>query len=421
MHKFLLLAGAAFMTFGGCGGGSGSTPVAPITPVLAAPTFSPAPGSFTSAQSVTLSDGTASAAIYYTTDGSAPTASSTKYSAPIAVAATTTINAIAEATGYSNSTVATGTYTITAPAAATPTFSPAAGTFTSAQQVTINDATTGAKIYYTTDGTTPTTSSATYNGPISVTANTTIEAIATAAGTTASATATGAYVLNGPTVSVVMSTMDETSLMAAQPNVTFTATTANSNPVLVDENQTYQTVEGFGAAFTDSAAYLLEKVVPPAQQNAVLSDLFTRNGNGIGLNFMRNPMGASDIALSVYSFDDMPIGQTDPTLAAFSIAHDQSYVLPLVQQARALNPSMKLMANPWSPPGWMKDPATLSPVSMNGGSLLLTTPVETAFANYFVDYIQAYQAAGVPVDYLSIQNEPLNPTSSYPSMKMALR
>jgi glucosylceramidase len=134
---------------------------------------------------------------------------------------------------------------------------------------------------------------------------------------------------------------------------------------------------------------------------------------------MRIPMGASDIALSVYSFDDMPVGQTDPTLANFSIAHDQSYILPLIKQAVALNPQMKLMANPWSPPGWMKDPASMSPVSMLGGTLLMTPTNETAFANYFVKYLQAYQAAGVNIDYISLQNEPLNITTSYPSMGMS--
>jgi glucosylceramidase len=89
-----------------------------------------------------------------------------------------------------------------------------------------------------------------------------------------------------------------------------------------------------------------------------------------------------------------------------------------VQQAKALNPQMKLMANPWSPPGWMKDSSTMSPVSMLGGSLLMTAANETAFANYFVKYIQAYEAAGVTIDYISLQNEPEYLTTSYPSMQM---
>ena len=393
-------------------------------PVAATPAFSPAPGTFTSVQSVTLSDSTTGASIYYTTNGSTPTAASTLYSAPIAVSATTTIEAIAVASGYTNSAVATGAYTINIPTAATPAFSPAPGSFSSAQSVTLSDATTGAAIYYTTNGTMPTTASTLYSAstPIAVSSTTTINAIAIASGYLNSPAATGTYTILGPTVSVVLTTNDEANLMAAQPNINFaTGSTADAgtNTVVVDPTQTYQSIEGFGAAFTDSAAWLLETVEPPANLPGTLNDLFTRNGDGIGLSFMRIPMGASDIALNVYSFDDQAVGTTDPTLADFSIAHDRAYILPLIQQAKALNPQMKLMANPWSPPGWMKDPSSMSQVSMMGGTLLMTSANETAFANYFVKYLQAYQTAGVPIDYISLQNEPLNITTSYPSMGMS--
>ncbi len=378
-------------------------------PVAATPKFSPAPGTYSSSQSVALSDTTAGAAIYYTTDGSTPTTSSALYANPITVASTTTIQAIATATGYAASSVASGTYTISLPATATPAFSPAPGSYASAQSVTLSDTTAGAAIYYTKDGSTPTTSSTQYAGAIDVTADTTINAIAVASGYTRSAVATGAYTITGPAVSVVLSTHDQTQLMAPQPGVTFTTTTAGSNKVIVDETQQYQPIEGFGAAFTDSAAYLLEKVTPASALPAALKDLFTRNGNGIGLSFMRNPMGATDIARSVYSFDDQSVGAADATLADFSIAHDQAYIIPLILSAKALNPQMKIMANPWSPPGWMK-----TNDSMLGGNLLASA--ETPFANYFVKYIQAYQAAGIPIDYISLQNEPLNITTAYPSM-----
>jgi glucosylceramidase len=408
----------ACMCLAGCGGGGGGT----VTqmPQAATPTFSPLPGSYNVAQSVTLADTTAGATIYYTTDGSTPTTASTVYTAAIHVTTTTTIEAMAAASGDSNSSVTSGRFTITLPAAATPTFTPTPGTYTTAQSVMLADATNGATIYYTTDGSTPTTSSAVYSSAIEVNVDTTIEAIAAVSGYSNSAVATGAYLIAGPTVSVVLSTHDRTNLLAAQPNVTFTAQTAKAsdNQVLVDEAQTYQTIEGFGAAFTDSAAYLLHEVAQPAQLTSTMNDLFTRNAGGIGLGFMRIPMGASDIARSVYSYDDMPVGQTDPTLANFSIAHDQTDILPIIEQAKTLNPEMKLMANPWSPPGWMKDPASMSPVSMLGGTLLLTSTNETAFANYFVKFIEAYAAAGVPIDYISLQNEPLNITTSYPSMGM---
>jgi glucosylceramidase len=199
--------------------------------------------------------------------------------------------------------------------------------------------------------------------------------------------------------------------MVAQPATLFTDTTAGTNNIIVDEGQQYQAIEGFGAAFTDSAAYLLEQVEPSSTQASTLSDLFTRTGSGIGLSFMRVPIGATDIARSLYSFDDVPAGQTDLTLANFSITHDQAYILPLIQQVKALNPQMKLLASPWSPPGWMK-----STDSMNSGTLLTTA--YTPFANYLVKYLQAYQAAGIVYDYLSIENEPLNQTTSYPSMYM---
>jgi glucosylceramidase len=375
-----------------------------------------------SAQTVTFTDATPGASIHYTTNRTTPTTASTLYSAsaPIAVSSTTTIEAIAVASGYTNSAVASGTYTINLPAAATPTFSPTPGIYTAPQTVMLSDTTTGASIYYTTDGTTPTTASTLYSAsaPIAVSSTTTIEAIAVAQGYSTSAVATGTYTLPGSAspVSVVLSTDSRTQLMAAQPNVNFTTSTAaaGTNTIVVDATQQYQSMEGFGAAFTDSAAYLLYKVAQSGELTTTMNDLFTWNGNGIGLSFMRIPMGASDIALSVYSFDDQSAGKTDLTLAGFSIVHDQAYILPIIKQAKTLNPQMKLMANPWSPPGWMKDSGT-----MMGGNLLTTTANETAFANYFVKYIQAYQAAGLPIDYISLQNEPLNDTTSYPSMYLA--
>jgi glucosylceramidase len=428
--KSILAIGLVAISLAGCGsggsnGGGNNTP--PPATQAATPTFTPLAGTYTSAQSVTLATTTAGASIYYTLDGSTPTNTSTLYSAanPIQVSTTTTINAIAaEPPGYLNSNVATATYTINLPAAATPTFSPAPGVYNSAQSVSLLDSTAGASIYYTTDGSTPTAKSTLFTPgtPIAVNSTTTINAVAVAAGFSNSAVATGTYTLNGPAVSVVLSTNNQSSLMAAQPAINFglgSTADATTNTVTVDPTQTYQSIEGFGAAFTDSAADLLVNVEPAASLPGTLNDLFTTNGDGIGLSFMRIPMGASDIALSVYSYDDQPIGSTDFNLTNFSIAHDQAYILPLIKQAKALNPQMKLMANPWSPPGWMKDPASMSPVSMLGGTLLMTPPNETAFANYFVKFIQAYQSAGVPIDYVSLQNEPLNITTSYPSMGMS--
>ncbi len=173
------------------------------TSVAAAPTFNPLAGTFSSAQSVTLSDTTSGATIYYTTDGvTTPTTGATKYTigSAIEVASTETIQAIAVASGYTNSAVTSATYTISAaPVAATPTFSPLAGTFSSAQSVTLFDTTSGATIYYTTNGNTPTTSSTKYTGSaIAVPSTETIKAIAVASDDTNSAVASATYTINLP-------------------------------------------------------------------------------------------------------------------------------------------------------------------------------------------------------------------------------
>jgi hypothetical protein len=189
----------------------------------ATPTFSLVAGTYTSAQSVTISDTTSGAAIYYTTNGTTPTPSSTLYSGAIAVSATETIKAIAVASGDTASAVASATYTINLPEAATPTFSPVAGTYTSAQTVTISDATSGATIYYTTNGTAPTTSSTVYSGAITVSASETLEAIATASGYLASSVGSAAYTISPNfTVAVVPTALTVTGGQSGTATVSVT-------------------------------------------------------------------------------------------------------------------------------------------------------------------------------------------------------
>ena len=300
------------------------------------------------------------------------------------------------------------------PLAATPSFWPVPGTY-SPTQITLSDATASSTIYYTIDGSTPSASSTRYTGPVTVSSTTTVKAIATASGFSSSAVASATYTVpaqngNGPAVSVVLTTDDQSRKMQAQPATHFTTASGGSNLIYVDDTQTYQPIEGFGAAFTDSAAYLLNEVAPKSALTNAMSDLFTRTGNGIGLSFMRTPMGASDLARSMYSYDDNN-GIADPALANFSITHDQADVIPIILQARQLNPQMKLMANPWSPPGWMK-----TSNSMIGGAL--QSSMYVPFAGYFVKYLQAYSAAGINVDYISLQNEPLFVPADYPGMCM---
>jgi len=212
-------------------------------------------------------------------------------------------------------------------------------------------------------------------------------------------------------VSIWMTTDNQRTKLKQQPSISFSAGSSGSTPtVFVDETEGYQSIEGFGASFTDSAAYLLNEKVPASQLNSVMTSLFDHT-NGIGVSFVRNPMGASDLARYDYSYDDMPAGQTDPNLTNFSIAHDLVDIVPLVKLAKQINPQLKIMANPWSPPGWMK-----TSDSMIGGFLLSSD--YTPFSNYFVKYIQAYAAQGISIDYVSMQNEPFFLPSNYPGMCM---
>ena len=192
----------AFVGFTGATGGTTAiqeilswTYAANVATAAATPTFSPAPGTYTSAQSVSVSDTAPGAAIFYTIDGSTPTTSSTPYSGPIAIASTTTIKAMAAASGFTDSPVANGTYVIgTTPAAATPMFNPAPGTYSGPLTVTLSDTTAGAVIHCTTNGTMPTPTS-----PVCTTATistaTTLSALATASGFNPSAVISGTYTI----------------------------------------------------------------------------------------------------------------------------------------------------------------------------------------------------------------------------------
>jgi hypothetical protein len=176
-----------------------------VGPLAATPTFKPAGGTYTAVQTVTISDATVGATIHYTTDGTTPSVGSTVYSSPITVSASETIQAIAAAPGYSESSVGTAAYAINIPQSAMPTFTPAAGSYTAVQTVTISNATAGAAIYYTTDGSTPTAASTLYTRPIVISASETVEAIAIAAGDSPSAVAKAAYSITLPFTGPVVS------------------------------------------------------------------------------------------------------------------------------------------------------------------------------------------------------------------------
>ena len=196
-----------------------------------------------------------------------------------------------------------------------------------------------------------------------------------------------------------------------QTAIAFAAGTAGGGQtIVIDENTRFQQFSGAGASFTDTAAWLINSsgALSSATRTSVMQKLFDPSA-GIGLSFLRNPMGASDLARFDYTYDDVPAGQTDPNLTRFSIAHDLVDVLPLTRQAKQLNPALKIMGSPWTAPAWMKD---------NGAIDLgfLQARFYAAYAQYFVKYVQAYAAQGIPIDYVTAQNEPTC-CAGYPSMQ----
>ncbi|WP_433204199.1 RICIN domain-containing protein [Dactylosporangium sp. CS-047395] len=212
-----------------------------------------------------------------------------------------------------------------------------------------------------------------------------------------------AEALAATSANVWLTTPDRANLLTQKSAVPFG--TAGSGAVIsVNPNTTYQSMVGFGASLTDASAYLIYN--SPAR-NTVMNNLFSPS-SGIGLNWLRQPFGASDFARNFYTYDD---GSADPSLSRFSVSHDQAYILPLLTQAKSINSQVQVMGVPWSAPAWMKTNGNLI-----GGSL--STNYEGAFGDYLVKSIQAYQAAGVPVQYLSIQNEPQFSPPGYPGMFM---
>jgi glucosylceramidase len=218
--------------------------------------------------------------------------------------------------------------------------------------------------------------------------------------------------VTGATVAVYVTTGDQSKLLHHEADVQFSTASASGTVIKFDDTTRYQVMDGFGASMTDSSATVITQNLSSAQRSQLMSDLFDPS-SGIGLSFLRQPMGASDFSASGnYTYDDMPAGQSDPTLAHFSIAHDTAAIIPLLTQAISLNPNLKVVAVPWSPPAWMK-----SSGSMNGGSV---DPANFgSLAQSFVKFTQAYQAQGVPIYAILPQNEPLFATSSYPSTAMS--
>ncbi|MFN8301920.1 MAG: glycoside hydrolase family 30 beta sandwich domain-containing protein [Saprospiraceae bacterium] len=181
--------------------------------------------------------------------------------------------------------------------------------------------------------------------------------------------------------------------------VDFAAGKDDRFPVIqIDSAQKFQTVDGFGYTLTGGSAYLIRRLSATARA-ALLKELFGNSDNSIGISYLRISLGASDLSASVFSYDDMPAGQTDEDLSEFNLSQDTVDLIPLLKEIIAIRPGIKIMASPWSPPVWMKNNG-----SSVGGNLL--PQYYGVYAQYFVKYIQAMQANGIAIDAVTPQNEP---------------
>lgn len=179
--------------------------------------------------------------------------------------------------------------------------------------------------------------------------------------------------------------------------------------IVIDDNQKLQSIDGFGFALTGGSAELMMKM-SPAERGKLIHEVFATDANNIGVSYIRLSIGSSDLNSFVFSYDDLPDGQTDLTLAKFDLYQDFKDVIPVMKEILAVNPQIKILGSPWSAPKWMK-----SNNNVRGGSL--KTEYYSVYAQYFVKYIQAMKHEGITIDAITVQNEPLN-SNNTPSMPM---
>ena len=203
---------------------------------------------------------------------------------------------------------------------------------------------------------------------------------------------------------------DKSALLARQPgSLRFGASPTADPTIVVDTTRTYQTMDGFGYCLTGGSAQVMSRM-SAGSRAALIQELFGTDSTALGISYLRVSIGASDLNDRVYTYDDMPAGQTDPALTYFSLAPDQAYVIPVLKEILAVNPNLKILGSPWTAPSWMK-----SSGSSKGGHLI--GQFYPAYAQYFVRYLQAMQAAGIRLDAITVQNEPLNADNN-PSLVM---
>lgn len=203
---------------------------------------------------------------------------------------------------------------------------------------------------------------------------------------------------------------DQSALLAKQNTVTNFTDTVNHNPVIeINEKETYQTIDGFGYTLTGGSASLINGL-PEAEKDALIKELFSPEDKGIGINYLRISIGASDLSADTFTYNELPADETDVNQDKFSIEKEMTDLVPVLKKIVAINPGIKILGSPWTAPTWMKDNK-----SFKGGSL--KPEYYQSYARYFVKYIKAMKEQGITIDAITIQNEPLHP-GNVPSMYM---
>jgi glucosylceramidase len=211
-------------------------------------------------------------------------------------------------------------------------------------------------------------------------------------------------------VQVWLTNGDKSVLFELQrPFLQFSKATGEEPSIEIDDQKTFQSIDGFGFALTGGSAQHLAHM-DAAKRAALLKELFAVDGKNIGISYVRVSIGSSDLNDHVFSYDDLSAGETDPELAKFSLAPDRADVIPILKEILAINPEIQILGSPWSAPTWMK-----TNNDAKGGKL--KTEYYGAYANYFVKYIQGMKAEGINIHAITIQNEPLNDKNT-PSMLM---
>src|SRR5690606_37396595 len=202
---------------------------------------------------------------------------------------------------------------------------------------------------------------------------------------------------------------DRSHLLTRATDLKFSSGSKIEPSISVDTAKKYQSMDGFGYTLTGGSAWLMNEKLMASARTALLKELFLTGDDGIGISYLRISIGASDLDAQVFSYNDLPAGQTDVSLAKFSIEPDRSHLIPILKEILTLNPDIRIMGSPWSPPACMK-----TNEAVKGGSL--KPEYYAVYANYFVKYIQAMKGEGSPIDAITIQNEPEHPgnTTSLP-------